>query len=62
MSDDPATGVVNGWGMSWEAPNFGILGGSTLPNSGGHNPTQTIQALAWRTADHIVKNWETITL
>jgi gluconate 2-dehydrogenase alpha chain len=62
MSHDPATGVVDGWGMSWEAPNLGILGGSTLSNSGGHNPTQTIQALAWRTADHIVKNWKTLTV
>jgi len=26
--------------------------------SGAHNPTLTIQALAWRTADHLIKNWK----
>lgn len=24
------------------------------------NPTLTVQALAWRTADHWIKNWKTI--
>ena len=32
-----------------------------MGTSGAHNPTHTVQALAWRTADHIVKNWKTIT-
>ncbi len=26
----------------------------------GFSPTLTAQALAWRTADHLVTNWETI--
>jgi choline dehydrogenase-like flavoprotein len=28
--------------------------------SGARNPTLTMQALAWRTADHLVKNWKGI--
>src|SRR5204863_6184405 len=28
--------------------------------SGARNPTQTIQALAWHTAEHLVKNWKTM--
>jgi choline dehydrogenase-like flavoprotein len=28
--------------------------------SGCHNPTETIQALAWRTAEHLAKNWKSI--
>ena len=58
MGDDPNINVVNRWGMSHEVPNLGILGGSTFPNSAGRNPTQTIQATAWRTADHIVKTFK----
>jgi gluconate 2-dehydrogenase alpha chain len=54
--DDANVNVVNRWGMSHEVPNLGILGGSTFPSSAGRNPTQTIQATAWRTADHVVQN------
>jgi gluconate 2-dehydrogenase alpha chain len=58
--DDPATNVANRWGMSHEVPNLGFLGGSTFPTTGGRNPTETIQATAWRTADHVVKEWKEI--
>ena len=60
MGDNPETNVVNKWGFSHEAPNLGILGGSVLGTHGARNPTQTIQALAWRTAEHLVKNWKSI--
>jgi len=60
MGDNPETNVIDRWGMSHEVPNLGILGGSVMGTSGAHNPTHTIQALAWRTADHIVKNWTSI--
>jgi gluconate 2-dehydrogenase alpha chain len=60
MGDNPETNVVNRWGMSHEVPNLGILGGSVMGTSGARNPTHTMQALAWRTADHIVKEWKTL--
>src|SRR6476659_7964101 len=60
MGDNPETNVVNRWGMSHEVPNLGILGGSVMGTSGAHNPTHTVQALAWRTAEHIAKNWKSI--
>jgi gluconate 2-dehydrogenase alpha chain len=60
MGDNPDTSVVDKWGFSHEAPNLGILGGSVCGTHGARNPTLTIQALCWRTADHLVKNWKSI--
>jgi gluconate 2-dehydrogenase alpha chain len=60
MGDNPETNVVDRWGFSHETPNLGILGGSVMGTSGARNPTLTVQALAWRTADHLAKNWRAI--
>ena len=54
MGADPADSVVDADGFAHEVPNLAILGTSTFPTSGGHNPTLTLQALAWRTARHWV--------
>ena len=61
MGDNPETNVADRWGMSHEVPNLGLLGDSVMGTSGSRNPTQTLQALAWRTADHVVRRWKTIT-
>ncbi len=60
MGNDPASSVVDKWGLSHEAPNLAIVGGSVLCTHGARNPTQTIQALSWRTADHLIKNWKSV--
>ena len=60
MGDNPETNVVNRWGFSHEAPNLGILGASVMGTSGARNPTLTVQALAWRTADYLAKNWKSV--
>ncbi len=60
MGDNPETNVVDRWGFSHEAPNLGMLGGSVFGTSGARNPTLTMQALAWRTAEHLAKNWKSI--
>jgi gluconate 2-dehydrogenase alpha chain len=60
MGDNPETNVVDRWGFSHEVPNLGILGASVMGTSGARNPTLTAQALAWRTADRLVKNWKQI--
>jgi gluconate 2-dehydrogenase alpha chain len=60
MGENSETSVVNGWGFSHEVPNLGILGASTMGTSGARNPTLTVQALAWRTAEYLVKNWKTV--
>jgi gluconate 2-dehydrogenase alpha chain len=61
MGNNSETNVVNQWGFAHEAPNLGILGGSVMGTSGARNPTLTVQALAWRTADYLVNNWRSIT-
>ena len=60
MGDNPETNVVDRFGFSHEAPNLGILGASVMGTSGARNPTLTVQALAWRTAEHLVDNWTSI--
>jgi len=60
MGVNPETSVVDRWGFSHEAPNLGLIGGSVFGSSGARNPTLTIQALAWRTAEHLAKNWKSV--
>lgn len=60
MGDNRETNVVDRYGFCHEVPNLGILGASVMGTSGSHNPTLTAQALAWRTAAHLVENWSTI--
>jgi gluconate 2-dehydrogenase alpha chain len=60
MGDNVETNVVDRWGFSHEAPNLGVLGASVMGTSGARNPTLTAQALAWRTAEHLAKNFNAI--
>lgn len=60
MGDNPETNVVDRWGFSHEATNLGVLGASVMGTSGARNPTLTAQALAWRTGEHLAKNWKSI--
>ena len=57
MGTDSRTSVVNRYGQSWDIPNLFIVGSSTFPSMSGHNPTLTIQALAYWTADAIVNRY-----
>ena len=61
MGNNPKTNVVDAFGFAHEVPNLGILGASVMGTSGARNPTLTAQALAWRTAEHLVENWESRT-
>ena len=58
MGTDPKSSVVNRYGQSWDVPNLFILGTSTFPTMGsGFNPTLTIEALAYWSADAIVNRY-----
>ena len=55
MGNDPKTSVVNKHHRAHDVPNLFIVDGSTLVTGGRNHPTMTIQALAFRAAEHIVK-------
>ncbi|MFL5298176.1 MAG: GMC family oxidoreductase [Phenylobacterium sp.] len=45
--------VVNSFGQSWAVPNLFVTDGAVLVSSPDKNPTLSILALAWRSADHL---------
>jgi len=53
MGADPAGSVVDPWHRSHDVPNLFICDGSSMVTSGRGQPTMTIQALAFRAAEHI---------
>src|SRR5437016_5193524 len=57
MGKSPETSVVNPWGQSWELPNLFILGGSTFPQNGAANPTTSVIAFTYRTADTLISRY-----
>jgi choline dehydrogenase-like flavoprotein len=57
MGDDPARSVVNRYCQAHDVPNLFIGGSGVFVTSAGVNPTLTIFALAYRTAEHIAKLW-----
>jgi gluconate 2-dehydrogenase alpha chain len=56
MGDDPGTSVVNKYGLSHEAPNLMVLGGSNWVSTTGYNPTITIEAHAWYATSYLAQN------
>jgi len=53
MGDDPETSVVNSYLQMWDVDNLFVVGGSAFPQHGGHHPTPTIGALAYRAAEGV---------
>ena len=55
MGADPKTSVVNQWMQSWDVKNLFITDGAPFPSNADKNPTLTIMALAWRSADYMLQ-------
>jgi len=53
MGDDPNSSVVDKFHRTHDVPNLFLCDGSSLVTGGRGQPTATIQALAYRAADHI---------
>jgi choline dehydrogenase-like flavoprotein len=53
MGSDPANSVIDKYHRTHDVPNLFLCDGSSFVTSGRGQPTMTIQALAFRAADHI---------
>lgn len=53
MGSDPKNSVVNSSCQSHDIPNLFISDASIFTTSAGVNPTETVMAIAARTAEHI---------
>ena len=53
MGNDPQHSVVDSFHRTHDVPNLFLCDGSSFVTSGRGQPTMTIQALAFRAADHI---------
>jgi choline dehydrogenase-like flavoprotein len=54
MGASPKSSVTNQWGQTWDVPNLFVTDGGTFCSNADKNPTLTIMALAWRSADYLV--------
>ena len=57
MGKSPEQSVVNTYGQHWQAPNLFVMGASMFPNNGAANPTPSVIAFTYRTADAIVDRY-----
>jgi choline dehydrogenase-like flavoprotein len=55
MGADATRSVTNAWGQTWDVPNLFVADGAVFASNADKNPTLTIMALAWRTADHLLE-------
>lgn len=53
MGANPDTSVTNSYGQTHDIPNLFVCDASLFVTSGGGNPTNTVMAIASRTADYI---------
>ena len=57
MGTDPKTSVTNRYLQNWEASNLFVMGGAAFPQNPGYNPTGTIAALAYWSANAITTQY-----
>jgi choline dehydrogenase-like flavoprotein len=55
MGNDPGKSVVDKYHRAHDVPNLFVVDGSSFVTGGRNHPTMTIEALAFRAADHLVK-------
>jgi choline dehydrogenase-like flavoprotein len=55
MGSSPAASATDAWGQTWDVKNLFLADGATFCSNADKNPTLTIMALAWRSADRIVE-------
>ena len=58
MGDDPKTSVLNAFCRAHHVPNLFVADGGPFVSHADKNPTHTIIALAWRTAEYLADGAE----
>jgi gluconate 2-dehydrogenase alpha chain len=53
MGTDPKTSAINRYLQSWDVPNLFVMGASGFPQNAGYNPTGTLAAMAYWSAQAI---------
>ena len=54
MGAKQESSVTNQWCQTWDVKNLFLTDGAVFASNADKNPTLTIMALAWRSADHIL--------
>jgi len=57
MGTDPKTSALNRYLQSWDVPNLFVIGASAFPQNAGYNPTGTVAALAYWSAEAILTRY-----
>jgi gluconate 2-dehydrogenase alpha chain len=57
MGSDPKTSAVNRYLQSWDLHNLWVMGASVFPQNGGYNPTDTVGALTYWSAEAMIKQY-----
>jgi choline dehydrogenase-like flavoprotein len=57
MGSDPRDSVATADGQTHDVGNLYLAGGALFPTGSSVNPTLTILALAWRTAEHVARRF-----
>ncbi|HJU28011.1 MAG TPA: GMC family oxidoreductase, partial [Candidatus Binataceae bacterium] len=60
MGDDPAASVTDRYGRTHDIANLFICDGSLMPTQGSANPGLTVQAMAARIGDYLIRQGERI--
>jgi len=53
MGTNPGNSALNMYLQSWDVPNLFVMGASAFPQNAGYNPTGTVAALAYWSAEAI---------
>lgn len=60
MGHDPSTSVVNEYGRCHDVPNLYVADSSVFVTAGAVNPTSTLQAVALRIADGVIRDLQEV--
>jgi gluconate 2-dehydrogenase alpha chain len=57
MGSSPEHSVVNPYLQHWQIPNLFVIGASSFPQNASANPTPTVLAVTYRSADAVVERY-----